>query len=180
MHPGILLDRDGVIVENRSAYIRAWKDVSIFPQALAALARIRETPYKVAIVTNQAGIGKGLIPESVATQINKKLVREIEMAGGRVDGVFVCPHTPAMGCACRKPEAGLLLQAAEVLSLDLHRSLLVGDSLSDLQAARAAGVHKAVLVRTGRGDDQSQLPEAADLSPFSIYDSLADALVELI
>lgn len=180
MHPGILLDRDGVIVENRPAQIRAWKDVSIYPQALAALARIRETPYKVVIVTNQAGIGRGLIPEPVAVQINKKLVREIEKAGGRVDGVFVCPHTPAAGCACRKPKAGLLLQAAKVLSLDLRRSLLVGDALTDLLAARAAGVHEAVLVRTGRGEAQSELPEAVDLRPFSIYDSLADVLAELI
>ena len=109
-----------------------------------------------------------------------RLVREIEKAGGRVDGVFVCPHTPEMGCACRKPKAGLLLQAAKALSLDLRRSLLVGDALSDLVAARAVGAREAVLVRTGRGEAQSKLPEAADLRPFPIYDSLADALATLI
>jgi D-glycero-D-manno-heptose 1,7-bisphosphate phosphatase len=88
----------------------------------------------------------------------------------------MCPHAPQENCACRKPRPGLLLQAAEALNLDLARSYMIGDALSDLQAGRAAGVREVILVRTGRGRRQANLPEAAHLQPFAIFDSLAEAL----
>jgi D-glycero-D-manno-heptose 1,7-bisphosphate phosphatase len=177
--PAIFLDRDGVIVENRENYIRSWEQVEIFDQALAALARAAQTPYRIVIVTNQSAIGRGLLSPETADEINGRLLHEIESAGGRVDGVFVCPHTPQDQCRCRKPRPGLLLQAAEALSIDLSRSIVVGDALSDLQAGRAAGVGQAVLVRTGRGAQQASSPEAARMGLFPVFDSLLDALEAL-
>src|SRR5690606_36103474 len=94
MHPAIFLDRDGVIIENRPAYVRSWEDVEIFPQALTALARVCKSPYKIVIVTIQSGVGPGLIQMETAEEINRRLVREIEKAGGRIDAVLMCPHAP--------------------------------------------------------------------------------------
>ena len=152
----------------------------IFPQALSALARLRFTPYKIVLVTNQSAIGRGLVSMVTAEEINRRLVREVESAGGRIDGVFTCPHAPAENCDCRKPQPGLIYQATRALELDLTRSILIGDALNDLEAARAAGIPRYALVLTGRGSQQAGLPQATDLAPFPIYTDLSTALTELI
>ena len=180
MYPAIFLDRDGVIIENRPSYVRSWSDVELYPQALTALARLKDSPYKIVLVTNQSAIGRGLISVEDAEAINQRLLGIIEAAGGRIDGIFMCPHTPQDDCDCRKPQPGLLLQAAEQLSLDMSRSILIGDALSDLKAGMAAGVQKVAIVRTGRGLQQLQSPEAAALQPFLIYNTLAEALEDLV
>lgn len=176
MFPAVFLDRDGVIVENRKNYIRSWDDVHIFDQALAALARAAGSSYKIVIVTNQSAVGRGIISLEAAWEINRRLAGEIQAAGGRVDGIFMCPHAPQDECNCRKPKPGLLLQAAEALSIDLDRSILIGDALSDLQAGQAAGVRYNALVRTGRGTEEARLPLAAGIAPFMIFEHLSDAL----
>lgn len=180
MEPAIFLDRDGVIIENRPTYVRTWSDVSIYPQALQALVRVKTSPYKIVIITNQSAVGRGLMSLEAATLINQRLVTAIEKAGGRIDGVFMCPHAPEDECACRKPKPGLLLQAAQALELDLSHSIMIGDALSDLQAAQAAGVTLTVLVRTGRGREQERLPLPHGLKPFLTYNTLAEALADLL
>jgi D-glycero-D-manno-heptose 1,7-bisphosphate phosphatase len=180
MFPAIFLDRDGVVIENRASYVRTWDDVFIYTEALAALARAGASPYKIVLVTNQSAIGRGIITLGAAQEINGHLVRAIQEAGGRVDGVFMCPHAPEEGCDCRKPLPGLFFQAARALDLDLPRSILVGDALSDLLAGQAAGVGRTVLVRSGRGAAQERLPRPEQLGPFPIFDTLADALGDLV
>jgi len=180
MKPAIFLDRDGVIVENRSNYIRSWADIDIYPQALDALVRVSTLPYYIVIVTNQSAVGRGLITLSTAQAINQELVEEVERMGGRIDGVYMCPHAPWEGCECRKPKPGLFFQASRELSLDLTRSMMVGDALSDLYAAVAAGVPRTALVRTGRGADQERLPEVQNLQPLSVYPELGDALQAMV
>jgi D-glycero-D-manno-heptose 1,7-bisphosphate phosphatase len=177
--PAIFLDRDGVIIENRSDYVRSWDDVEVFPQALEALSALSGSPYRVILVTNQSAVGRGHISAETATAINDRLLTVIRQAGGRVDAVYMCPHDPAAGCACRKPQPGLLLRAAEDLNVDLGRSVMIGDALADVQAGQAAGVRRCVLLRTGRGRDQERLPEAAGLPPFEVYDSLLEVLDSL-
>ncbi len=173
--PAIFLDRDGVIIENRANYVRSWADVEIFPQAIAALAAIRTLPYKIIIVTNQSAVGHGIISYEEATAINNQLVKEVAAGNGRIDAVYLCPHLAADQCACRKPEPGMLLQAAAEHHLDLSRSVMIGDALSDVAAGRAAGVALSVLLRTGRGKKQETLPETADFSPLPVYDDLQTA-----
>jgi D-glycero-D-manno-heptose 1,7-bisphosphate phosphatase len=180
MRPAIFLDRDGVIIENRPGYVLTWEDVSLIPGALEALARISTSHFQVVIVTNQAGIGHGLISPATAGAINQRLLAQIQAAGGRVDGLYVCPHTPADRCTCRKPQPGLLLQAARDLDIDLARSLLVGDALSDIQAARAAGVGTAALVLTGRGSEQALALQAAGLENVPVFRDLKEALETLV
>jgi D-glycero-D-manno-heptose 1,7-bisphosphate phosphatase len=180
VEPAIFLDRDGVIIENRPTYVRHWSEVVIYPQALQALARIRLSPYKIVIITNQSAVGRGLMPLETAVMINQRLIAAIQQAGGRIDGVFMCPHAPEEECQCRKPKPGLLFQAAQALDLDLSRSIMIGDALSDLQAGQAAGLPLTVLVRSGRGRQQERLPLPAGLKPFLTYNTLAEALADLV
>ena len=180
MLPAIFLDRDGVIIENRSEYVRSWADVRFLPGALPTLARLKDSPYVIVIITNQAGIGRGLISLQTAEQINAQLIREIEAAGGRVDGLFMCPHKPDDGCDCRKPQPGLILQAARALDIRLEGSLIIGDNLSDLQAGMAARVGQVVLVRTGLGAEFASQLKAAGLSDTPVYNDLAQALTALV
>lgn len=176
MDPAIFLDRDGVIIENRENYVRTWSDVEFFPAALAALRDFRSKPFRIILVTNQSAVGRGLITLQQAEELNRRVMAVVEAAGGRVDGTWMCPHAPDENCACRKPRPGLLLQAAAALDLELSRSYMIGDALSDLKAGRAAGVREAMLVGTGRGRAQARLPEAALLQPFRVFDSLVEAL----
>lgn len=175
--PAVFLDRDGVIIENRDRYVRAWADVAFLPGALAALARLRRAPLAVVIVTNQSAVGQGLLSRADADAINAGVLAAIRAAGGRVDAVYLCPHTDADGCDCRKPAPGLLRRAAADLDLDLSRSVLIGDALSDLAAGRAAGVGRVALVRTGRGAAQERLAAGQRLD---VFDNLADALAALL
>jgi D-glycero-D-manno-heptose 1,7-bisphosphate phosphatase len=175
----IFLYRDGVIIENRDSYVRSWNDVYIYPQALEALAKFRHMPLYFVIVTNQSAVGRGIISKQEADTINSRLVDEIANSGGRIDAVFMCPHAPFDNCGCRKPKPGLFLQAAQTLSLNLNKSVMIGDALTDLVAAKTAGVNQNVLVRTGRGEKQSNLIEAQSIAPFSTYDTLLDAFINL-
>jgi D-glycero-D-manno-heptose 1,7-bisphosphate phosphatase len=179
MQAAIFLDRDGVIIENRPNYVRSWNDVLFYQHSLSALAKISKSHFKIVIVTNQSAVGRGILPLSAARKINQRLVDVIEEAGGRIDGVFMCPHAPEDGCDCRKPEPGLLLRAAQNLSLDLGRSIIIGDAVSDLLAGQNAGVLTRILLKSGRGQEQYKLSHSMQLDPFLVYETLADALRDL-
>ena len=172
MYPALFLDRDGVIIENRANYVRSWADVEIYPQALDALTLLKDSPYKIIMVTNQSGVGQGLFSLEAAQQINEQLVGVIEAANGRIDATYLCPHAPWTGCPCRKPQPGMLLQAAQEHNLDLSHSIMIGDALTDLEAGLSAGVAQTILLRTGRGEEQNQLPEAGDYTPINLQKDL--------
>ena len=169
--PGLLLDRDGVLNVEVHRLHRT-EDLVLIPGVLPALAEIAGWNIPVAVVSNQAGIGHGLYDRAACEAVNDAIARQVRAAGGRIDAFFFCPHTPADACPCRKPAPGLLRQAADVLGLDLRRSVLVGDKRSDLEAARAVGCG-AVLVRTGYGRAEEAALRA---QPGGLYDACADAL----
>lgn len=177
--PALFLDRDGVFIENRANYVRSWDDVAFFPEALAALARIREIPYKIIVVTNQSAVGRGLMSLETAVALNSRIVEVVRGANGRIDATYLCPAPPSINDPCRKPRPGMLLQAAQEHNLDLSQSFMMGDALTDVQAGQAAGVKQAILLLTGRGLAQAQLPLAAELPPFATFATLADALSHL-
>lgn len=178
--PALFLDRDGVIIENRHDYVRSWADVDIYPQALNALAMIHHIPYKIIIVTNQSAVGRGMVNSAEVNHINNRLVEQITRAGGRIDGLYTCPHLPQDNCACRKPKPGLIYRATEDMSLDLARSILIGDALSDLQAGESAGIPCLALVTTGRGKSQIPLLKYSSLLNYQIFDTLSDAVHTLL
>jgi D-glycero-D-manno-heptose 1,7-bisphosphate phosphatase len=154
--------------------------VEIYPQALRALAALRETPYKIIIVTNQSGVGRGHFSLAQAQAINEQLVEVIREANGRVDAVYLCPHAPDENCDCRKPQPGMLHQAAQAHNLDLSRSVMIGDALTDLAAGIAAGVGETILLRTGRGQSQMALPAAIEYASLHVYDDLWTAVQAFI
>ncbi|HZJ24860.1 MAG TPA: HAD family hydrolase [Anaerolineales bacterium] len=172
MHPAIFLDRDGVLIENRSDYVRDWSQVKIIPEAIHALSLTQARNHKIVIVTNQSAIGRGLVRPEKANEINRQLVNLIQHHGGQVDGVYVCPHKPDDDCFCRKPKPGLLLQAANELSLDLQRSCMIGDAWSDVQAGQRAGVLHKIILKTGRGTEQLLGPRPEEIAGPLIFDNL--------
>jgi len=178
MHSAIFLDRDGVIIENKSDYVLSWSDVEFFPQALKALQKISQSPFKIVIITNQSAVGRGLITLHVAQALNRRIEQEILKHGGRVDGLFMCPHSPEQACTCRKPQPGLIFQAAHQLDIDLSTSILVGDALTDIFAGINAGIRRTILVKTGRGSQQAALPEMDRMNEVLIYDTLLDAILK--
>ena len=175
--PAIFLDRDGVIIENRADYVKSVAEVAFIPGVLKALASVRRWPGAIVVITNQSAVGRGLITLAAAVAINAYVRQQVEAAGGRLDGLYLCPHLPADGCACRKPAPGLLRQAARDLRLDLRASVMIGDALTDVQAGHAAGT-RAVLVRTGRGAEQAPRLALAGLGHVPVAVDLAAALAD--
>jgi histidinol-phosphate phosphatase family protein len=180
MSAAIFLDRDGVVIENRSNYVRDWGDVEFIPSAVQALAQNSSCPFQFIFVTNQSAVGRGIISLSTAQAINDRIVAELRENGCRIDGVFMCPHKPEDNCACRKPKPGLLYQAANLLSINLSESLLIGDALTDLRAGSAAGISTLSLVLTGRGKEQLNLMSQTDLVDAYVHLDLYDALNSLL
>lgn len=172
MYPSIFLDRDGVLIENRSDYVRDWSQVKIIPEAVRALSLAPIKKYKVVIVTNQSAVGRGFILLKTAQEINQRLTNLIREQGGQIDSVYMCPHAPEDGCSCRKPLPGLLLQAAEDLSLDLQRSWMIGDAWSDVQAGEAAGLRGTILLKTGRGTEQLLQSRLEKVTDNHVFDNL--------
>jgi D-glycero-D-manno-heptose 1,7-bisphosphate phosphatase len=180
MFPAIFLDRDGVLIENVDTYVRSWADVAVYPWTFAALSRLKNSPYKIVVVTNQSLVGRGIISAEEAAGINNRLVAAVRDSGGQIDAVFMCPHAPSAYCDCRKPRPGLILQACTQLSLDLSRSVMIGDALSDIGAGQNAGIPLNILLSTGRGEAQRKLPEAQSMKPFHTCASLDDAVDALL
>jgi D-glycero-D-manno-heptose 1,7-bisphosphate phosphatase len=176
MRPAIFLDRDGVIIENCEDYVRSWDDVCFIEPAIRALRQVAPLDVAVVVVTNQAGVGKGLITLEEAERINERVVHEVRRRGGRIDRAYLCPHASDVDCDCRKPKPGMLLRAAHDLDIDLAHSYMVGDAITDMQAAQAAGV-EGVIVRTGRGE--RELARHAGEAWFDIADDLLDAFAAI-
>lgn len=174
------LDRDGVV--NRDiGYLHRWEDFEFLPGALDAMRRLHDAGYALVIVTNQSGIARGYYTEADYQALTAHLRSALAAAGCPAAGIYHCPHHPAgtvapyaIECDCRKPRPGMLLQAARELGLDLPSSFMVGDKLSDLQAAHGAGVKHAYLVRSSQPIE----PGVTDLAD-GVFDSLADLVLYL-
>ncbi|MDR0736486.1 MAG: D-glycero-beta-D-manno-heptose 1,7-bisphosphate 7-phosphatase [Zoogloeaceae bacterium] len=166
----VILDRDGVINFDSAQYIKnpaEWKPI---PGALEAVARLNQAGYRVVVITNQSGIGRGLFDMDTLNAIHEKMHQALFAVGGRIDAIFYCPHPADSDCACRKPKPGLFKQLAERLNVHLAGVPAIGDSLRDLEAAAAAGC-QPILVLTGKGEktrEEGHLPpntlEFADLA----------------
>ncbi|MBT8143674.1 MAG: D-glycero-beta-D-manno-heptose 1,7-bisphosphate 7-phosphatase [Gammaproteobacteria bacterium] len=169
----VILDRDGTINRDSPSYIRCASDFQALPGSLEAIARFNQAGWRVAIATNQSGLGRGYFTISDLHDMHKRLHRELAAVGGSIDGIFFCPHTPQDGCQCRKPQPGLLLEVARRFDTALAGVPVIGDSQRDLQAAQTVGA-RPILVRTGNGSDaESQLNAAGD--QVETYDTLAAA-----
>lgn len=149
----VLLDRDGVINVDSPNYILAPEQWHPIAGSLEAIARLHQAGIAVAIVSNQSGLGRGMMDQDAFNMIHGKMMLAIEQAGGFISHVAYCPHGPDEHCSCRKPKPGMVLETLQALGLQ-HQpeaALFVGDSIRDVQAADAADV-TAALVQSGYGD----------------------------
>ena len=146
----VILDRDGVINFDSDQYIKSPAEWRPIPGSIEAIARLHQGGWRIAVATNQSGIGRGLFDMATLNAINDKMMEMVFRQGGRIDALFFCPHTAAEGCGCRKPRTGMLEEIGARFHTDLKGVPLVGDSLKDLQAADAVGA-QPLLVLTGKG-----------------------------
>ena len=145
-----ILDRDGVINHDSDQFIKSPGEWRPIPGSIEAIARLNQHGYRVAVASNQSGIGRGLFDMATLNAINDKMMELVFRQGGRIEAVFFCPHTAAEGCNCRKPRTGMLEEIAARFHTDLKGVPCVGDGLRDLQAAEAVGA-QPILVLTGKG-----------------------------
>jgi len=160
----VFLDRDGTLNEE-VGYLDSAGKLQMIPEAFEAVRRINKSGMKAVVVTNQAGVAKGLFPEKFVREINDRIQGMFVEYGALIDRFYYCPHHPSEGadpyrkiCDCRKPEPGLLVQAAQDLDIDLERSYMIGDHLRDIETAHRVSA-KGILVTTGHGADQLQTVE---------------------
>lgn len=146
----IILDRDGVINYDSDQFIKNPEEWKPIPGSLEAIARLNQDGYRVAVATNQSGIGRGLFDMSTLNAIHDKMHKACALVGARIDAVFFCPHTSDNNCACRKPKSGMMEEIAARYNVSLAGVPAVGDSLRDLQSAAALGA-QPYLVLTGKG-----------------------------
>ena len=139
------------------------QDVDLLPGVRELLGKLKAAGYKLIVITNQSGIGRGYFTHDQYKAVEAELDRQL---GGAIDATYYCPHLPDDGCKCRKPSPEMVLQAAREQDVDLARSFFIGDKQSDLECGRAAGV-KTILVRTGYGreTDTTQADFVADDLP---------------
>jgi D-glycero-D-manno-heptose 1,7-bisphosphate phosphatase len=139
MKPVIILDRDGVINEDSLQYIKSPDEFLPLPGSIDAIARLTAAGYRLAVATNQSGVARGYYDEAQLAAIHNKMLELVHAAGGDIEMIAYCPHMPEVGCVCRKPNPGLLQRIAKHFNCSLTNVPFVGDRLSDIEAAQAAG-----------------------------------------
>ena len=181
----IFLDRDGTINEE-VGYIEHLDRLVIIPEAYEAIRLINLSGFRAVVVTNQAGIAKGLFDETFVKQTHERLQMTLGKKGATIDAFYFCPHHPTEGispyrlvCDCRKPAPGLFYQAARDMAIDLSGSFMIGDRYRDMEAAHRAGV-KGVLVKTGYGADVLENVGPDQETPEGKPDHIAEDILKAV
>lgn len=184
MNKTFFLDRDGVIIEDEN-YLADPAQARLCPGCAEAFKRIADAGYRIIVTSNQSGIARGYFSwkevKAVETRIEELLAKE---GAPKPDAWYYCPHHPkgilpeyAQDCSCRKPKPGLLIQAGREHEVDFPHSYMIGDKLSDLKAAYAAGCRSGALVLTGHGGEQT--PEPLE-KPYLTAENILDAVQKLL
>jgi D-glycero-D-manno-heptose 1,7-bisphosphate phosphatase len=175
VNKAVFLDRDGVINKDHG-YVYQTDDFEYIEGVFDACLALKAMGYKLVVVTNQSGIGRGLYTEDQFHDLTEWMDWNFADKGVELDGIYYCPHHPekALGeykqdCDCRKPKPGMMLTAAKFLKIDLANSIMVGDKADDMRAAKAAGIGKCILVRSGKLIDDEGIKEAS-----IVVDSIAN------
>lgn len=174
----VILDRDGVINFDSTDYIKSPEEWHPIPGSLQAIAQLKHQGLKVAIATNQSGIGRQFFSIQTLEAIHQKMKAELAAEGGELDGIFFCPHLPDESCDCRKPKPGLLHQIESELGIPLSQSCLIGDSFRDIQAALATAC-RPIWVESGKPLNRENL-DFAHKHHVPVFKNLSDASAELI
>ena len=175
----VMLDRDGVLTEERADYVKQPGELRMLPGAAEAVARLNAAGIKTALITNQSVVGRGIIPAEMLERIHAKLRSDLAAAGARLDLILVCTDAPWGASERRKPSPGMLREAITHFRISPHEAVMVGDQLSDLRAAQGAGA-RPILVRTGKGAELLALGLPQDILTVSVYDSVGLAVEALL
>ncbi len=171
----VILDRDGVVNRDSDEYVKSPEEFVLIPGSAEAIARLNQAGFRVAVATNQSGIARGYFDLDTLNQMHSKLRRELNQVGGEVELIAFCAHGPEAGCECRKPKPGLLREIGERTGFRLDGVPCIGDSLRDLQAARAVGA-RPILVRTGKGERTLATASEEELEDVAVFDDLNAAV----
>lgn len=147
----VFLDRDGTI-NREKGYLRDLNKLYIYSNTARAIRLLSEAGFKIIVVSNQSGVGRGMIRRSDFKNINRKIKESLAGKGANVDAFYICPHHPDDNCNCRKPRTGLINKAAKRFDLKLSSSYIIGDKLSDIELKKTAGLKEGILVLTGFGE----------------------------
>jgi D-glycero-D-manno-heptose 1,7-bisphosphate phosphatase len=153
----VFLDRDGTLIRDLG-YTHRIEDYELLPGVVAGLRRILGCGYRLAVITNQSGIGRGYFSAEQYADFQAHLVGDLARQGVPIEASYFCPHRPDAECQCRKPRPALLRRAQEELGADLARSWVIGDSAVDVELAKRGGCRGAVLVLTGSRGTSSEVP----------------------
>lgn len=180
MQPAIFLDRDGTLIEE-VGYLDRLERLAFFPWSVDAVRLLNRAGFLVVVVTNQAGVARGIFDESFVGEAHRYIEAKLSAGGARVDAYYYCPHHPEASvaayrrpCDCRKPAPGMLRQAKRDLNVDLRRSYVIGDRWLDVQMAQTVGA-TGILVRTGYGRTEEGRPKD-DVRAAKIADNLIEAV----
>jgi D-glycero-D-manno-heptose 1,7-bisphosphate phosphatase len=171
-----MIDRDGVINEDSTEFVKSVAEWQPIKGSLEALAALHRAGWTVAVVTNQSGVGRGLYDEATLAKIHQHMHERVRAAGGELAAVYYCPHVPDAGCECRKPRPGMFRALERELGVAVAGAPYIGDRLSDVEAAEAVGA-QPMLVRTGTGAATEALLGARKVP---VFDDLADATRSLL
>jgi D-glycero-D-manno-heptose 1,7-bisphosphate phosphatase len=180
MKTAVFLDRDGTLVEE-GGYIDRVDRLVFFPYSVDAIRLLNRSGRAVVVVTNQAGVARGIFEEPFVAEAHTHIAEQLAAGGARIDAFYYCPHHAdgivdpyRRACDCRKPQPGMLKQAAADLGIDLEQSFVVGDRWHDLEAGQAVGA-RGILVRTGYGRIDEASPKTA-VRPAAVVDNLIGAV----
>ena len=173
----LIIDRDGVINEESSKFVRSVHDWRPIEGSIEAIARASQCGLRCVVASNQSGLARGLFDIGDLNRIHQRMLDAVWQAGGSIEAIFFCPHGPDDGCACRKPGTLLLEQIADRTRVEFSEMVLIGDRLSDIEAARATGI-QALLVKTGRG--AATIADWSGLRDVLVYENLASAIDAII
>jgi histidinol-phosphate phosphatase family protein len=170
LNPALFLDRDGVLNERLVGdYVKSPSELIAVPHLAETMALLSAFFSPIVVVTNQQGVGKGLMNEDDLKRVHEALYTEATHLGGRIDGFYYCPHKSDAGCICRKPGIGMALQAkTDFPQIDFKNAWMVGDSVSDMDFAHNAGMH-SVFIR-GKEEDAGK---TAQTTPEYTFNDLA-------
>lgn len=175
----VILDRDGVINEDSDGFIKSPEEWIPIPGSLEAITRLCREDYRVVLATNQSGVARGLFDMGILNQIHLRMLDQIRQKGGEIDAIFFCPHGPDDGCDCRKPQPGMFRDIADRLHINITGVPIVGDSLRDIQAAKAVDA-LPILVLTGKGKktlDNMGKDEVKAVAVFEDLYAFSEALI---
>ena len=178
MNRAVFLDRDGTLIVEKN-YLSKPADVAVFPGVGPALRKLQDGGFRLFIVSNQSGVGRGYFTLADVEKINTHLAAEFARAGVRFDKIYFAPEAPDAPSRGRKPSPQFLFDARDEFGLDLSRSFMIGDKLIDLECGWNAGVQRSILVRTGYGAEMEK-QNAAGLARAVIVDDLATAVAWIL